>query len=294
MVGPGEERFVVHQGVLCQSLVFAAMCLADFKERHDQIIKLPEDEPYYFQLFVEYLYSRQYLTEKEAEFQSGRRAFENDPGYVDSNEGYSDDICPFEEKYGTTFEAPSSAIDADNIQEQGHIESATLRDPNDAYLYSPTSSFQVHDSETARTAPRSAMDKRNAWEFDIAVEHIKMYVLGDKYDLEDLRRLAMMNMLQHIYTESNPTDLLDLAAAVYPYITEVDDVFRPFFKKELLAILTNILQDDSIDVQEYFAGYIQEGGLLANDISEGIDSFGKGFRSWKSNLYVDHLEKINW
>lgn len=270
------------------------MCLTDFKERHDQIIKLPEDEPYYFQLFVEYLYSRQYLTAKEAEFQSGKRAFENDPGYVDSNEGYSDDICPFEEKHRTTFDVPSSAIDADKIDEQGHIETATFRDPNDAYLYSPNSPLQVHDSETAGTAPRSAMDKRSAWEFEIAVEHVEMYVLGDKYDLEDLKRLAMMNMLQHIFTESNPTDLLDLAAAVYPYITEGDAVFRPFFKDELLFVLKKTLEDNPVDVQGMFVGYIREGGLLANDISEAFDNFGKGFRSWKSNVFVDHRQERIW
>ena len=294
IVGPEEERFVVHQSVLCQSLMLAAMCLSDFKERRDQIIKLPEEEPYYIQLLLEYLYSRQYLTAKEAEFQSGRRAFENDPGYVEGNGGYSENICPFEEKHRTVFEVPSSPIHAKNIEVQSRIETATFRDPNDAYLYFPASPLTIHATESAKHAPRSAIAKRNAWELEIAVEHVKMYVLGDRYDLEDLKRLAMMNMLQHIYTKFNPTDILDLAAAIYPYITEGDSVFRPFFKDELLVILTNILQEDSVDVRGMFAGYIREDGLLAFDISEAFDDFGKGFRSWKSNMFLDHRKESIW
>lgn len=294
MVGPEEEIFVVHQGVLCQSPALAAMCLSDFRERHDQIIRLPEDRPYYIQLLLEYLYSGQYLTAKEAEFQSGTCELGDDPGYENSDESYSGDFCPFGEEPSTTFEASSSAVDAASIEERSDIQTAAFRDANDADLYSPTSLLQDHDSETAENAPLSAIDKQDALELEIAIEHIQMYVLGDRFLLEGLMRLAMMNMLQHIYIKPNPTDLLNLAAALYPYLPEGDDVFRPFFQDELLAILAKNLQQDSLDVYDLFAKHSEEGGLLANDISKAVDSFGEGSRSWKTNVFVDRREETIW
>ncbi|KAI9707788.1 MAG: hypothetical protein M1836_000750 [Candelina mexicana] len=59
-VGPDARLFKVHEAVLFQSPVFAVFCSAEFKEKHDRCINLPDDDPEIFGYLIHYLYAQDY------------------------------------------------------------------------------------------------------------------------------------------------------------------------------------------------------------------------------------------
>ncbi|KAF2127290.1 hypothetical protein P153DRAFT_387835 [Dothidotthia symphoricarpi CBS 119687] len=63
LVGEGEaqQRFVVHEQPLIQhSRFFRAALTGDFKEAHDKIVELEEDDPQIFEFFVHWLYFQRF------------------------------------------------------------------------------------------------------------------------------------------------------------------------------------------------------------------------------------------
>ncbi|KAI4114797.1 MAG: hypothetical protein LQ338_007953 [Usnochroma carphineum] len=61
-VGQSGEDYAVHESVLRQSPVFAAMCHGHFKEAHERRILLPADDPKDLAAIVEYLYVGDFKT----------------------------------------------------------------------------------------------------------------------------------------------------------------------------------------------------------------------------------------
>ena len=65
-VGPGKQLFLLHHNVLCEeSKVFAAAFAMKgntlgFRESLEQAMSLPEDDPNIFNLFVNWMYSREF------------------------------------------------------------------------------------------------------------------------------------------------------------------------------------------------------------------------------------------
>ena len=68
VVGPEEECYSIHQSALSQSPVFKAMTEQPFKEKEEQIIRLPDDEPVYIEVMLRYLYAGNIILEKEAHY----------------------------------------------------------------------------------------------------------------------------------------------------------------------------------------------------------------------------------
>jgi hypothetical protein len=57
LVGPEEQNFTVHEGVLCsKSKFFRAACCERWKEGQEKVIRLPEVDTTIFQRYVEWAY----------------------------------------------------------------------------------------------------------------------------------------------------------------------------------------------------------------------------------------------
>lgn len=57
LVGHDEQRFTVHQDVICtQSGFFKAACAHGWKEAEEKIVRLPEVEAAFFEAYLERLY----------------------------------------------------------------------------------------------------------------------------------------------------------------------------------------------------------------------------------------------
>ncbi|KAI9723043.1 MAG: hypothetical protein M1812_001492 [Candelaria pacifica] len=61
-VGPDARHFEIHEAVLFQSPVLALFCTAEFKEKHDRHITLPDDDPEIFGHLIHYLYAQDFNT----------------------------------------------------------------------------------------------------------------------------------------------------------------------------------------------------------------------------------------
>lgn len=70
LAGPTEERILVHQAVLAGSPVFRAMIGLPFKEKEEQVIRLPEDEPSHIRSVVAFLYTGGFDTHSECDHQA--------------------------------------------------------------------------------------------------------------------------------------------------------------------------------------------------------------------------------
>src|SRR6266487_3074630 len=56
-VGEQQMEFIVNRELICQaSRFFSNVLTGPFKEGHESTIYIPEDEPYTFSLFVDFLY----------------------------------------------------------------------------------------------------------------------------------------------------------------------------------------------------------------------------------------------
>ena len=252
LVGPDEERFQVCKDVLCQSKVLGAMCLLDCQERDEKIIRLPEDDVDIFLLLLEYLFSGDYSTDSEKDFKAGEWEFKDDPGFDSSTE-----------------ETRQESLNAITASDDSQVQSDTLFLDNQAGVgpNASNSELESHAPMDAVTQPQSAEDNQIDWEFEIALEHISIYVLADKYDLKELKELARQNMWKHIHTWS---DHLGLAATIYPHIAEGDDVFRPFLIEHLPGMIMRIQHEHPRCSRAIIAHYLDQGEMLKEDLTWAI------------------------
>ena len=70
LAGPNEERILVHEAVLAGSPVFRAMTGLPFKEKEEQVIRLPDDEPSHIRCVVAFLYTGGFDTQSECDHQA--------------------------------------------------------------------------------------------------------------------------------------------------------------------------------------------------------------------------------
>jgi hypothetical protein len=68
LVGPSEEKFVVHEDILCNgSPFFASACKEEWKHGREDCIPLPDDDPSFVDLYLQRAYSGRILSRQSAD-----------------------------------------------------------------------------------------------------------------------------------------------------------------------------------------------------------------------------------
>ena len=251
-VGPEREPFSVYKDVICRSSVFAAMLIYPVEEDWEHnTIHLPEDRPEEVQYIIEYLLSNNYQTEFEREFETGVRSFEDIPRYDDGDPIIWKNIVKRISKDGAGKEDCPKWTSPEDSHRLREWIADRIR-----------SKIQGEEGES-----QNRIDKRNAWKYRLAFEHISLYVLAQRYDLPGLQKLAYKKMIKHIDWRSSPRSVFDLAATVYPNILDYDDILRPRMRKRLHAALEWISEEKGMEeCDKVFGHYMSYGGTLAKEL----------------------------
>ena len=254
LVGPYEEPFYVNKDVLCRSSVLAAMLIYPPEDWEQDTICLRDDLPEHVQYLFEYLLSNNYQTEMERDFEIGARSFEDVPELRDGDP--------------VVWQHIVNRISKEELEEQNWPDWTS---PEDSHRLRAWIADRIRSRTKPQRESQNSIDKRNAWKFQLALEHLDLYVLAERYDLEGLQKLACKKMIKHTDWRSSPTSVLDLAAAVYPYLPEGDNIFRPRIRKLFDAILEWISMEGIEECKKVYGHYVEYGGTFAEDLTAAYD-----------------------
>ena len=239
---------------------------------------LPEDEPEHIQYLIEYLLSNNYQTEMERDFESGVRSFAEHPRCENGDPVVWQNIV--------------HSISREDAEDLNWPEWTS---PEDSHRLREWIADRIDSKRQTRRESQNSIDKRNAWKFQLALEHLDLYMLAERYKLSGLQKLASKKMVHHIDWRSSPRSVLDLAAAVYPYIGGGDEILGPRLRKRINKALEWISMEGIEKTDEVYGHYVQYGGGLASDLTAAYEPIAeKDFKDRLSSSAPSLLSSEKW
>jgi len=86
IAGPTQEQLLIHEAILGQSPVFRAMTQLPFIEKQERTIRLPDDQASHLRCLVAFLYTSNFTTESEPEYEPHGQASGDDGSRRDVEE----------------------------------------------------------------------------------------------------------------------------------------------------------------------------------------------------------------
>lgn len=86
IAGPTQEQLLIHEAILGQSPVFRAMTQLPFIEKQERTIRLPDDQASHLRCLVAFLYTSDFATESEPEYEPHAQKRGDDRSRRDSEE----------------------------------------------------------------------------------------------------------------------------------------------------------------------------------------------------------------
>lgn len=264
LAGPEKTSFFVHASVLQQSPVFQAMTQHPFKEKASQTIELPEADPAYIDCLVRFLYSGEYVSPKELDYQrldqeAARALKESANSSFDCLEDVHVDAWET-----NTWEAEDNADD----------ESEEAEDPDDfvAIAGDDDRADDVNDTDI------EDLDGFSLRELEIGEDLVHMYILGDTYQLPSLKTFTMKKLKDSINTYANPIGFFLLLSLLQSSVPGSDKEFGRWVQDEWPVASSQVVYKGD-EGQRVYAEYISNhgppellGSYPAEPTQEGIRS----------------------
>lgn len=226
LAGPTEERILVHEAVLAGSPVFRAMTGLPFKEKEEQVIRLPDDEPSHIRCVVALLYTGDFSTPSECDHQAQDVKHSH-------NEG----------------EGPSSKC-VRIVREDG------------VWKIVPDLETSVPDANV-----QTGTELFSKAERAIAEDLAQIFMLGDKYQLPELKRCALRKLDKWFEAAKHPMHFLHLVTILNLHIPESDSQFRNFVQTNLQKGLPQSRDKHTAVMRSVIEnGFMRQSGVLAEEI----------------------------
>lgn len=200
-----------------------------FREKEEQTIRLPDDKASHIRCIVAFLYTGGFCTQSECDHQA------QDVGYQE--EGPSSKF----RHMGSTVNCPS--------EDRVCVVAQDLKIPESGAVVQP-------GTEPLTNAERA-----------VAEDLAQIFMLGDKYQLSDLRRCALHRPACLFKPSQFPIRFLHLVTILNLHIPESDPRFRNFVQTFLRHGAFRARRNAERIVQLIIEnGYMRQSGVLAEEI----------------------------
>lgn len=248
LAGPEKTPFIVHASVLQQSPVFQSMTLQPFKEKASQTIELPEALPVYIDCLVRFLYSGDYVSPKELEYkrldEDAARALRESANssfdcFKDAHvDGWETYVWETEDNADEDFE---NTEDSDDLTAKAGVDD------------------KIDDVEDVDDTDTEDLDGYSPRELEIGEDLVHMYILGDMYQLPNLRTLTLKKLKDSINTYANPIGFFLLLSLLRSSVPESDKELGRWVQDEWAVASSQVIHKGD-EGQEAFAEYISRYG----------------------------------
>jgi len=232
LAGSTEERILVHEAVLAGSPVFRAMTRLPFKEKEEQTIRLPDDEASHVRCLVAFLYTGGFSTQTECDLR----------GQEDKDT----------KKEG---EGPSSGTGC--------------RRQTGFYLSKDRILMLAPDLEmpVAAATVQKGTEPLTAAERAVAEDLAQIFMLGDKYQLPEVRRCALQKLDKWFEPSKYPIRLLYLVTILNLHIPESNSQFRIFVQTNLQQGVPRSRDESDRVIKSIIEnGFMRQSAELAEEI----------------------------
>ncbi|CAG7557990.1 unnamed protein product [Fusarium equiseti] len=224
----GRDRYAVHKAIVCtQSRFFAAACDGPFTEAQTGEIKLDDDHPIAVKMMINYLYCGTY--EPATTFT------------LDDNSGVS------------TIEQLSSMLESEieylganpNKKRRGMFKGEPL------VSTPPTAQSQQQDLGFPCSGPNASSSNSHQPPMSKLVLHAKVYALGEKYEIKDMKDLALQKFKQDTKGGHTVGSLTEAAREAYSSTIDEDRGMRD-------AVVNIVLMAPCLLEEEMFRDLVRE------------------------------------
>ncbi|GKU04926.1 hypothetical protein FLAG1_07662 [Fusarium langsethiae] len=206
----GTDKYAVHKAIVCsRSSFFAAACDGELKEAKTGEIDLPEDDPVAVKMMIRYLYTQNYTPPLVPIAPEAEKASTQKP------EPESDSVK--RRRVGQASPSGFSSTSTINTSpgsthNQSRGQGSTARrggfGGSPSGPHNPSNAFSSAPAAPAPDPP-SPMQPSNL------VLHAKIYALGEKYGIKDLKDLALFKFTKEAADHHHSKSFMHVAHYVY-------------------------------------------------------------------------------